>query len=63
MRKISIEKCEGGYIVIDEYGKKMLQTSLEVVFKYLLLKFEGRSKHFAGDSYGYIKVERGASQD
>jgi len=62
-RTISIEKCEGGYIVIDEYSKKILQTSLETMFEYLLLRFEGRSKHFAGSSYGLVRLDRGANQD
>ena len=60
---ISIEKCEGGYIVIDRYGTKMLKTSLDELFEYLLLTFEGRSKYFAGSSFGRICIDRIIKQD
>ena len=56
---VSIEKCKGGYLIIDGYGTKILKPSLDEVFEYLMLTFEGRSKNFTGNLYGRVTIDRG----
>lgn len=53
---MNIEKVSNGYIVSTRYGSKTICKTLDEVFQYLLLQFEGRSKFFSGCSYGYVHI-------
>lgn len=57
MSDIKIRPADGGYIV-THYGEAV-HTSLESVFRFLLVVFEGRASSFKGDSYGQVIIIRG----
>lgn len=53
---LQLRAADGGYILKDT--QERVFTSLEDVFRYLLLRFEGRSNTFLGDSYGAVQIFR-----
>lgn len=55
---IYVEKVSNGYVVTSQYQTKTVCKTLEEVFGYLLLKFEGKSRFFGGCSYGYVHIFR-----
>ncbi len=60
MHDISIRRAIGGYIVtrlrlgVDE----LIFPSLEKVFEFLLMEYEGRSDVFSGRIYGSVHIVR-----
>ena len=55
---MNIEKIENGYIVISGVtNSKQCFHTIEEVFKFMLLHYEGKSVTFGGDSYGKVYVE------
>lgn len=54
---VQIRKVGNGYVAVDDQAEKEFET-LDDVFRYLLSAFEGRSRCFAGESYGNVKIIR-----
>jgi len=54
---IKIKKLDGGYILSDTTDH--IFTSLDEVFEWLLLHFEGRAPSFYEDLYGKVTISRG----
>lgn len=53
-----IEKVSNGYILRTPALTEVYER-LDDVFAILLMYFEGRSKHFGGDSFGVVRIDRG----
>ena len=53
---MNIEKIDNGYLITDEHRTKRKADTLEEVFDWALLHFEGRGKYFGGDSFGKVVV-------
>ncbi len=58
--KITIDKAENGYIL--KYSPQLKQKmfvfqTLEELFNWQFMHFEGRADCFNGDSYGSVKIE------
>ena len=58
MLTISIRNVVGGYVITDDIGKEEVATTLEKVFKNLLLNFEGRSENYSANNYGAVYIIR-----
>ncbi len=54
---IEIEQIDNGFIV-NEHGSKRAFLTLEEVFSFLLIAFEGRASTFTGESYGAVQIRR-----
>jgi hypothetical protein len=57
--KMTIEKVSNGY-VIKTLTETMIYASIEEVFKFALVHFEGLSENFGGKLYGKVVVARAA---
>lgn len=55
---VEIEKVRNGYIYRDSYNQKEVMYTTEELFDRLLARFEGRTEHFSGDSYGRVVIHR-----
>jgi len=57
---MKIEKVDNGYIV--EYdgvlSTRKIFTTLDDLFREMLLQYEGRCSSFGGDLYGDVKINR-----
>lgn len=58
MKQMIIEKMEGGYIITDSMGRNYIKTTLDEVFRDILLHFEGRSSFFYENSFGEVTINR-----
>lgn len=52
---MNIERIDNGYLITDSHTKRKADT-IEEVFDWILLHFEGRGKYFSGDSFGKVVV-------
>jgi len=55
-KKMQIEKCMNGYIMIYADGKKRVSHDIKGVFETMLYHFEFKSPGYYGDSYGKVDV-------
>jgi len=53
---VEIERIDNGYLIIDKHNQKRKADTLEEVFDWMLLHFEGRGKYFGGESFGKVKI-------
>ena len=53
---MNIEKIDNGYLIIDNSKTKRKEDTLEEVFDFLLLHFEGKGKYFGGNSFGKVVI-------
>jgi len=53
---LEIEKIENGYLLHDKYGRKKCFKNIQLLFKEILLIFEGKSDIFGGDLFGEVKI-------
>lgn len=56
-----IEKVSNGYIV-DCANSRGVYKTLDEVFTYMLMQFEGRGQYLGGKFYGIVKIEREESK-
>lgn len=54
---MKIEKVGNGYVV-KTLTQTLIYTTIEEVFAFILLHFEGHCKSFGGDSYGEVIIKR-----
>ena len=55
---MKIDRAGNGYILTKENGLKDVHLTLESVFSYMLLYFEGRGKYFKDNSFGDVEIHR-----
>jgi hypothetical protein len=55
-KKMQIEKCINGYIMIYPDGEKKVSHDIESIFSNMLHYFEGKCPDFYDDSYGRVDV-------
>ena len=55
---IEIEKVSNGYIYKDSHHPKEVMQTTDELFDRILLACEGRWKHFSGDMYGKVRIDR-----
>ncbi len=60
--KQQVRKIDNGYLLADERGSESFFGSCEELFAALLLRLEGRGKHFGGDSFGTVFIARKAGE-
>jgi len=53
---MTIEKIGTGYLIQISYDKRAYET-IEELFQYMLLHYEGKAETFLGDSYGKVIVK------
>jgi len=57
--EIKIEKAKNGYILKESQGTGALKIfyTIQELFDWLLLIFEGKSENFKGDLYGKVEIK------
>ncbi len=55
---VKIKQAMNGFIVTTDNSIEHVFLTLDEVFDYLLLHYEGRGSTFTGDLYGKVRIER-----
>jgi len=53
---MDIEKIDNGFLITDGLTTKRKADTLEQVFDWMLLHFEGKGRYFCGESFGKVVI-------